>query len=110
MTDKKKAELVGIKLVIKGKEIELSLEDAKELTEVLAKMFGEKKTEYIPQPYPCPYPVERPYSPYWPYEIIWQSPNWTTTDKTETLTVRYGDLYTTTSGNCGLSCILNGGE
>ena len=59
-----KTEVVSIKLRIKGKEIDLSLDEARELKDALGKVFAEPVTikEYVPY-----YPY-LPYEPYKPYE------------------------------------------
>lgn len=61
-----KTEVISIKLRIKGKEIDLSLEDAKELKDALNKVFAEPVTikEYVPY---TPYIPYEPYKPYEPY-------------------------------------------
>jgi hypothetical protein len=61
-----KTEVVSIKLRIKGKEIDLTLEDAKELRDALNKVFAEPVTikEYVPY---YPYIPYEPYKPYEPY-------------------------------------------
>ncbi len=56
-----KTEVVSIKLRIKGKEIDLTLEDAKELRDALNKVFAEPVKEYVP------YTPHIPYIPYEPY-------------------------------------------
>ena len=69
-----KTEVVSIKLRIKGKEIDLTLEDAKELRDALNKVFAEPVTikEYVPY---TPYIPYIPYEPYKPYEP-WIQPYW----------------------------------
>ena len=53
------SEIKKIVLEINGKEIELSIDEAKELQEMLGDLFGEQKYINVPQPYPVaqPYPV-----------------------------------------------------
>jgi hypothetical protein len=68
----KKTEVVSVKLRVKGKEIDLSLEEAKELKDELTKLFAEPVKEYVPYPSPyipyVPYEPYKPYEPYVPYE------------------------------------------
>ena len=84
------------KLVIelKGKDIELSVEQAKELQAALNELFEEKvrvvkEKEYIPQPYPVPRPC--PVEPIYPWP--WREPHYRcsagTTLKLETNAVRF---------------------
>ena len=47
-----RAEIQKIKIKIDKKEIDLSLEEARELKQLLEDLFG--KVEYIPMPYPQP--------------------------------------------------------
>lgn len=49
-----------IKLVIGKQEIDLSLDEAQELKEVLKETFGEHVWEMVPQPY-IPYPYVQPW-------------------------------------------------
>jgi hypothetical protein len=65
----KTVEISKVNIKIGKKEIELSVEEAKELKEILNETFGEKGVVYIPQPYPV---YERPWR--WRY---WGEPTWT---------------------------------
>ena len=56
-----------INIKIGKKEIELSPDEAKELQQILNETFGEKKTVFIPQPYPV-YPNPHRY-----WEVTWGS-------------------------------------
>jgi hypothetical protein len=60
---------VKIKLAIKGVEIELSKEEAKELRQLLSDLTGEEKSNptFIPYPYPI-----KEYYPLWPKPMIWE--------------------------------------
>lgn len=65
------------KMVIElgGKDVELTMAQARELKEALDELFGEKVREIVrPQPYPVPepYPVIPWRRPYWP----WREPIW----------------------------------
>ncbi len=65
---KDKAEIKNIVLDLGGKEVVLTFDQAKKLSELLGEMFGEK-TNYYPHPYPIL--VDR-IRPYWNYpEPIW---------------------------------------
>lgn len=59
--------MIKLKLVINGKEIELSADDIKALRRVLDALDGEVKERTIPVPYyvPCPYPTWPQYPPVW---------------------------------------------
>ena len=69
MTKEKNEIKIGkIEIIVKDKKLELSIEDAKELRDILNKTFEEKGVEYIPYTPYIPYPVyiERtPMVPYW---------------------------------------------
>ncbi len=60
------AEIKKIVLKIGDKELEITLDEAKELKDLLVKTFGSDNINYIPFTYPQPYyPVyPRPYYPY----------------------------------------------
>jgi hypothetical protein len=67
-----------IVLDVNGKKIELSLDEAQELEEILGKLFH-KETEIITVPQPYPYPVY-PYAiwehipkPYKKWDITWDT-------------------------------------
>lgn len=67
------------KMVIElnGKDVELTMEQARELQVALNELFGEKVREVIrPQPYPVPepYPVPSPWRR--PYHWPWIEPVW----------------------------------
>ena len=57
-----------INIKIGKKEIELSLDEAKELREILNVTFGEKEMVYVPHPYPVP-----AYYPYRYREVIYSN-------------------------------------
>jgi len=61
-------------LDLDGKEVELTLEQAKKLHELLNELCGEKKTEYVP--YPVRYYYWSWNRPYWHYD----GPTWTSSD------------------------------
>jgi len=74
----KKARVSKVTIKLGKKEVDLSLEEAKDLHEALEKMFG-KEVITIPQPYPIyPEPV-RPYwerYPWYPQPlVVWTSDN-----------------------------------
>lgn len=60
MSDKIEIKRIVIKL--RDKEINLTVDEAKELQSVLGNMFGAKTTEWVT----VPYPYYVPYNP-WPY-------------------------------------------
>lgn len=63
-------EITKIKLKIGEVEVELSVEDARDLKRALCDLFGEKQlAPIVPSPYPVPYPV-----PVWPRP--WREPNY----------------------------------
>ena len=70
-----KGSIKKIVLDLGGKEVTLTLEQAKKLHELLDELCGEKKTEYVP------YPVRYPYwdwrRPYWHDGPTWTSSNGT---------------------------------
>jgi hypothetical protein len=70
-----KTEVVSIKLRIKGKEIDLSLEEAKELKDELNKVFAEPVKEYVPY-YPY-YPTYPWWGIYPPSDVITPEITWT---------------------------------
>lgn len=99
-----KTEVVSIKLRIKGKEIDLTLEDAKELKDALNRVFAEPVTikEYVP------YTPYIPYEPYKPYEP-WIQPYWG--DGTGNAPPKLPEIWcspNTTSGTITISDNLNG--
>jgi len=56
----KNVKVSNINIKIGKKEVTLTLEEAKELRELLNETFGDKETMYVPNPYPV-YPIwERP--------------------------------------------------
>lgn len=61
---------------LSGKDVELTLDQAKELQAALNELFGEKTRDiYIPKPHPVPepYPVIPWRRPYWPRpEPFWK--------------------------------------
>ena len=59
-----------IVLLVNGKEISLTLEEAKELYDALGELF-EKKIEYTPYTPSLPYMPYTPYAPYTPYTSPW---------------------------------------
>lgn len=83
--EKQKVKVTKIVLEINDKKIELSLEEAKSLFELLGSIFKENK-EYIYIPYPS-YPVYPTY-PYWSYTV-----------KTDTGTADFGQLTITYGSN-----------
>jgi len=66
-----------IRLTLAGQEVELTLEQAKELKNVLEDLFPAQKIETIPLPVPQPY-LPPPVSPIiierWPETPWWQQP------------------------------------
>jgi len=68
----KKTEIKSIKITVDGKEIEMSLESAQKLYNILGNIF-EKKTVFVdmPGPYvPIPYPLPVPkLSPGWDWRM-----------------------------------------
>ena len=64
----KKAEIKKIVLDLGGKEVELSVDQAKKLYDLLGEMYGEKVV-VMPS---CPIIIERS-RPYW----TWEGPIWT---------------------------------
>lgn len=70
---KDKIEIKKIVIKVGEKELSFSLEEAKELQDILNKTFGGEKTVWFPS-YPIYIEVERPYrivSPYNPYLPTW---------------------------------------
>lgn len=101
------------KLVIElgGKDVELTLAQAKELQAALNELFEERvvqKVKLVPQPFPVPdpYPIyPRPWRPYRPWHEPWitwsgESPLYKTTT---------GAQFSLGSGN-SLRCQLTGGD
>lgn len=66
---KDKVEIKKVVINIGGKELNLTVEEAKELRDLLNGTFGEKETIYIPQ-YPV-YP-DNPYYPWRYWKVDWQ--------------------------------------
>lgn len=82
------------KLVIEldGKDVELSMAQAKELQAALNELFEErvkvvKEKEYIPQPYPVPQPIYP--RPVWPWREPYYRCSSGTTLKLESNAVRF---------------------
>jgi hypothetical protein len=82
------------KLVIElsGKDVELTIQQAKELQLALNELFEEKvkvikEKEYIPRPYPVPSPYVAPFIPYVPARPWkpWRQEPWITWGGCETL-------------------------
>ena len=70
---KGETKITKIKITVAGKELELTLEEAKELKEVLVDLFPEKEVINIPQPYPVyPQPQEPWAKDYWLEPIIYE--------------------------------------
>lgn len=62
----KKTTVKKLVLELDGKDVELTLDQARELLAALSELFGEKVKEIAkPYPVPQPYPVPEPY-PVWP--------------------------------------------
>lgn len=75
---KEKQGIVSVKVRVKDKVIDLTLDEAKELKEELDKLFAEPAPPvWIPYPGITPYIWPQPYSPI--------SPTWITIDRTITV-------------------------
>lgn len=83
---KDKVEVSKIVLGIDGKKIELSLEQARELSQLLNNLFGEQVKIISPITYPIyiPYPTYPRRYPYW--EITWGETTSNTTGYSNSLT------------------------
>ena len=70
----KNVKVSNISIKIGKNKITLTLDEAKELKELLNETFGDKETVYIPQPYPI---YERPWR--WEYWDVYYTPlqHWT---------------------------------
>lgn len=87
---KEKIEIKKIVIKVGEKELSFSMEEAKELQNILNETFGGEKAIYFPS-YPVYIEVERPYritSPYNPYIPTWPTyTTWNTTVSDGTLCV-----------------------
>jgi len=77
------AKIEKIVVEVGKKKVEFSLDEAKEMSKILADMFGEKETTYVPF---YPYQREIRTYPYRPYDI------WYTSNTNDTITYTSGQL------------------
>lgn len=96
---KNKTTIKKMVIELNGKDVELTMDQARELQVALNELFEEKIREVIkPQPYPVPepYPV---YPQPWrrPYRWPWNEPIWIS---------RSGSKFSVNSGDLSVRCLL----
>jgi hypothetical protein len=88
-----------------GKEISLSIDEAKELHDQLHELFGKKETVFVSSHSAAPIIIERDRYPWRDYRPFWA----TTTDR-NTPTYAPSVISCTVEGNSGLSVSYKGSE